>query len=262
MPFLLVTGPPACGKSTIVERIQEYFIGQGKPTKVVRDDDCPNFSRDDYGYELFLIGKLCTTTFAVLYCHADESTCKWLNGQKNENARYKESVITELFMRYEKPDPRNRWDSPLYEIMIGSSESYPEEAPDDMGIDLEHPSPRFADIPLSELFSWMCEGKPLIPNQSTQVAPIAPINFFHELAHVTQEVISEIIRGQRTAVVGQHIVITAFNPTPDTVVVGRCRTLAELTRLRRQFINTTKGNPVDSKTKIASLFIHFLNTNL
>ncbi|PIO66520.1 hypothetical protein TELCIR_11765 [Teladorsagia circumcincta] len=73
------------------------------------------------------------------------------------STRYKDSTITDLVMRYEKPDPRNRWDSPLYEIKIGRSERNPEEAPDDMGIDLEHPSPKFVDLPLSDIYSWMCE---------------------------------------------------------------------------------------------------------
>ncbi|KAK5972249.1 Chromatin associated protein KTI12 [Trichostrongylus colubriformis] len=252
MPFLLVTGHPASGKSTIVERIQEYFLSKGREVVIVRDDDYPSFSRDDYGnsvkekeqrsflrscvqksltqnnvvicdglnyikgyrYELFLIGKLCKTTFAVIYCHAEESVCKC-----------------------------------------------PEEAPDDMHLDLEHPSPKFVDIPLSEIFSWMCEGKALTQNQSTQVVPTAPINFLHEIDRVTQEVTSEIIQGQRNAVVGHHIVVTAFDPDPNKVIVKRPRTLAELTRLRRQFISMSKSSPIDSKSKIASLFIHYLNTN-
>ncbi|KAK6050097.1 chromatin associated protein KTI12, partial [Cooperia oncophora] len=215
-----------------------------------------------YRYELFLIGKLCKTTFAVLHCHADESTCKWLNEQKSEDSRYTESILSELIMRYEKPDPRNRWDSPLYELKIGRSERSPEEAPDDMGIDLEHPSPKFVDIPFSDIFSWMCEGKALTQNQSTQVVPIAPINFLHELDRVTQEVTNEIIQGQRNAVVGQHIIITAHEPDPNKVAIKKPRTLAELTRLRRQFINMSKTNPIDSKSKIASLFIHYLNSNV
>ncbi|KAK5966868.1 Chromatin associated protein KTI12 [Trichostrongylus colubriformis] len=299
MPFLLVTGHPASGKSTIVERIQEYFLSKGKEVVIVRDDDYPSFSRDDYGnsmkekeqrsflrscvqksltqndvvicdglnyikgyrYELFLIGKLCKTTFAVIYCHAEESVCKWLNEQKNGEARYNDTILKELIARYEKPDPPNRWDSPLFDIKIGRSEKCPEEAPDDMHLDLEHPSPKFVDIPLSEIFSWMCEGKALTQNQSTQVVPTAPINFLHEIDRVTQEVTSEIIQGQRNAVVGHHIVVTAFDPDPNKVIVKRPRTLAELTRLRRQFISMSKSSPIDSKSKIASLFIHYLNTN-
>nr|CDJ82454.1 Chromatin associated protein KTI12 domain containing protein [Haemonchus contortus] len=300
MPFLLVTGHPASGKSTLVNRIQEYFVSKGKQIVIVRDDDYLDFHRSDYGnstkekdqrsylrscvqksltqdtvvvcdglnyikgyrYELFLIAKLCKTTFAVLHCHAEISTCKWLNEQKNDDARYEESTLTELIARYEKPDPRNRWDSPLYEIKVGRSDKRPEEAPDDMGINLEHPSPKFVDIPFSDIFSWMCEGKALTQNQSTQVVPTAPINFLHELDRVTQEVTNEIIQAQRNVVVGQHVVITSFDPDPNKVMVSRTRTLAELTRLRRQFINMSKANPIDSKSKIASLFIHYLNSNV
>ncbi|KAJ1369894.1 hypothetical protein KIN20_031482 [Parelaphostrongylus tenuis] len=299
MPLLLVTGHPSSGKSTIVERISEYFGSKGRETFIVRDDDYTLFSRDNYNdlakekehrsflrssveknlnqkvivicdalnyikgyrYELFLLGKLCKTTFAVLYCNADEGTCKWLNKQKEEHLRYKETTINDLIARYEKPDTRNRWDSPLFEVKIGKSERCLAEIPDDMNIDLEYPSPRFANIPMDDIFKWICEGTALTPNQSTQTAPLAPVNFLHELDCVTQEVVSAVIEGQRNAVVGHHIVILASQPENNKVFVKKIRTLGELTRLRRQFINMSKTNPVDSKSKIASLFIHFLNNN-
>ncbi|WKY05787.1 hypothetical protein Q1695_006191 [Nippostrongylus brasiliensis] len=300
MPFLLVTGYPSCGKSTIVDRIQEYFAGKGKETIRVRDDDYPHFYRNDYGnatkekdqrsylrscvqkhlngstivicdglnyikgyrYELFLIGKLCKTTFAVVHCQADESTCIWLNQQKEESSRYSEETISDLISRYEKPDPRNRWDSPLYEIHIGKSERpFNEDAVDDMSVDLEHPSPRFVDIPLTDIYDWLCEGKALQQNQSTQVVPLAPINFLHELDRVTQEVVAEIIDAQRLVGIGQHVLVTNSEPDQNKVIVKRYRTLAEFTRLRRQFINISKTKPIDSRCKIASLFIHYLNSN-
>ncbi|VDM79737.1 unnamed protein product [Strongylus vulgaris] len=160
MPLLLVTGYPSCGKTTIVQRIYDYFGKKGKEVVIVCDDDYPTLSRDDYGnatkekelrsyvrsslqkslnkdtivicdalnyikgyrYELFLIAKLCKTTYAVLYCHATEETCKWLNQHKEERLKYNDDIISELITRYEKPDPRNRWDSPLFEINVGKSE--------------------------------------------------------------------------------------------------------------------------------------------
>ncbi|EYC24493.1 hypothetical protein Y032_0013g1931 [Ancylostoma ceylanicum] len=300
MPLLLVTGYPSCGKSTIVRRIRDYFANEGKDVVIICDDDYSTFCRDDYNnatkekeqrsflrsslqkclnqntvvicdalnyikgyrYELFLIAKLCKTTYAVLYCHAAEETCKWLNEGKQEQMRYKEETIGELIARYEKPEPRNRWDSPLFEVKVGKSErSVADGMPDDMSIDLEHPSPKFVELPFSEIFKWLIEGTALVENQSTQVAPLAPINFLHELDRVTQEVVSAIMEGQRNTPVGHHIVITAHQPSENKVAVKKYRTLAELTRLRRQFINMSKLHPIDSKSKIASLFIHYLNSN-
>ncbi|VDP60574.1 unnamed protein product [Heligmosomoides polygyrus] len=118
--------------------------------------DCLNYIKG-YRYELFLVAKQCKTTFAVLYCHVKESTCKWLNEQK-EGTRYKGATISDLIFRYEKPDPRNRWDSPLYKVEVGKSEKPSSvDAPEDMSVDLEHQSPNFVEIPLTEIFSWMCE---------------------------------------------------------------------------------------------------------
>uniref|UniRef100_A0A158P7S3 Protein KTI12 homolog n=1 Tax=Angiostrongylus cantonensis TaxID=6313 RepID=A0A158P7S3_ANGCA len=288
MPLLVVTGYPSCGKSTTVQRIGEFLASRGKEAFIVRDDDYTLFSRNDYNslakekehrsflrssveknlnqktvvicdslnyikgyrYELFLLAKLCRTTYAVVHCGADESTCKWLNKQKEEHVRYKETTINDLIARYEKPDSRNRWDSPLFEVKIG-------KFPDDMNVDLEYPSPKFATIPMDDIFKWICEGVALTQNQSTQVAPLAPVDFLHELACVTQEVVSAIIEGQRNAPVGCYIVIPTSQPDNNK----KTRTLGELTRLRRQFINMSRTNPINSKSKIASLFIHFLNNN-
>ncbi|VDM62489.1 unnamed protein product [Angiostrongylus costaricensis] len=288
MPLLVVTGYPSCGKSTIVQRIGEFIASRGKEAFIVRDDDYTLFSRNDYNnlakekehrsflrssveknlnqktivicdalnyikgyrYELFLLAKLCRTTYAVVHSGADESTCKWLNKQKEEHVRYKETTIDDLITRYEKPDSRNRWDSPLFEVKIG-------KIPDDMNVDLEYPSPKFATIPMDEIFKWICEGVALTQNQSTQVTPLTPVDFLHELACVTQEVVSAIIEGQRNAPVGCYIVIPASQPDNNK----KTRTLGELTRLRRQFINMSRTNPINNKSKIASLFIHFLNNN-
>ncbi|CAJ0601581.1 unnamed protein product [Cylicocyclus nassatus] len=300
MPLLLVTGYPACGKSTIVKRIHDYFNGQKKEVIIVCDDDYPSLDRNDYNnatkekemrsfvrsslqkslsqntivicdalnyikgyrYELFLIAKLCKTTYAVLYCHAAEDTCKWLNSEKEEHLRYKDVVISELIARYEKPDPRNRWDSPLFEVKVGKSEkNHCEVASEDMHLDLEYSSPKFVDLPLEDIYKWLCEGTALVENKSTQVVPLAPINFLQELDKVTQEVVSAIMEGQRNTPIGHYIVVTCHQPSENKVMVKKQRTLAELTRIRRQFINMSKANPIDSKSKIASLFINYLNSN-
>ncbi|KAK6747423.1 hypothetical protein RB195_000551 [Necator americanus] len=300
MPLLVVTGHPSCGKSTIVQRVREYFTVEGKEVVIIGDDDDSLLSRDDYNnaskekehrsflrssvqkslnqntvvicdalnyikgyrYELFLIAKLCKTTYAVLYCHASADTCVWLNQKKEELHRYKEDTIHELIARYEKPDQRNRWDSPLFDVNVGKSErNHTESVPDDMNVDLEHPSPKFVELPLSDIFKWLCEGTALVENQSTQNPPLAPINFLYELDRVTQDVVNAVMEGQRNTPVGHYIVISAHQPVENKVMIRKYRTLAVLTRLRRQFISMSKSNPIDSKSKLASLFVHYLNSN-
>ncbi|KJH49204.1 chromatin associated protein KTI12 [Dictyocaulus viviparus] len=300
MPLLLVTGYPSCGKSTIVQRISEFFADKGKETLIVRDDDYTIFGRNHYNdlakekehrsflkssveknlnqqnivicdalnyikgfrYELFLIAKLYKTTFAVVHCSADINTCLWLNAEKEEHMRYEESVINDLISRYEKPNTSNRWDSPLFEIKTGKKERSVFEIPDDMSADIEYPSPRYAHIPMEDIFKTICEGAVLRQNQSTHVVPVAPADFLHELDRTTQEVVEAIIEGQKTIPLGHYILIHQSQPSNNKVFIKRYRTLGELARLRRQFINISKVNTISEKSKVASLFIHYLNNNL
>ncbi|PAV66335.1 hypothetical protein WR25_16100 [Diploscapter pachys] len=300
MPLLVVSGYPSSGKSTIVAKILEHLTSKQKKVVVVTDDECTTFSRSDYNdarkekdlrsfvrsavqkylnkdtvvicdslnyikgyrYELFCVAKGCKTTYAVLQITPPEVVCEWLNTQKEEHQRYPAGKIADLLMRYEKPDPRNRWDSQLFEIKIGSAErSMPDISNnDDMGVDLEYPSPKYAEIPLDEIYQWLCEGKELSENLSTQSQPLAPTNFLHDLDRVTQDVVSTISEAQRSAAVGQNIVIPQAEAGSNELKIGKIRSVAELTRLRRQFISFSKTNPINDKAKIASLFVNFLNS--
>ncbi|KAE9418905.1 hypothetical protein Angca_008218, partial [Angiostrongylus cantonensis] len=199
MPLLVVTGYPSCGKSTTVQRIGEFLASRGKEAFIVRDDDYTLFSRNDYNS----LAK-------------EKEHRSFLRSSVEKNLNQKTVVICDslnyIKARYEKPDSRNRWDSPLFEVKIGKCERCLSEVPDDMNVDLEYPSPKFATIPMDDIFKWICEGVALTQNQSTQVAPLAPVDFLHELACVTQEVVSAIIEGQRNAPVGCYIVIPTSQP--------------------------------------------------
>ncbi|GMT24058.1 hypothetical protein PFISCL1PPCAC_15355, partial [Pristionchus fissidentatus] len=303
MPFLLVTGLPASGKSTIVERIAANLREtQSKHNVVVvKDEDYAGYNRSCYTdankekmhrgyirsclqkalakndivicdamnyikgfrYELFLIGKAKKTTYAVLCVKCDEETSKWMNEQNEEKERYSSSIISELFSRYESPDSRQRWDSPLFLVETGrlEKEKVSEEEMDDVHFDLQHPSARFVSLPLDEIRDWLCEGVQLSENASTATAPIAPPDLLHLLDRVTQQVVQHILAEQKTGTVGVDIVVPCAEEGSNTVKTDRFRTMGEISRLRRQFVSFTKSNPVHDSKRIASLFINFLNSN-
>lgn len=122
--------------------------------------------------------------------------------------RYSSSVISELFSRYESPDSRQRWDSPLFLVETGrlEKEKVSEEEEEDVHFDLQvhnyyfsietftvqyslqHASPRFVSLPLTEIRDWLCEGIQLSENASTATAPLAPPDLLHLLDRVTQQV--------------------------------------------------------------------------
>ncbi|ETN86765.1 chromatin associated protein KTI12 [Necator americanus] len=203
MPLLVVTGHPSCGKSTIVQRIREYFTVEGKEVVIIGDDDDSLLSRDDYNN-----------------ASKEKEHRSFLRSSVQKSLNQNTVVICDALnyikARYEKPDQRNRWDSPLFDVNVGKSErNHTESVPDDMNVDLEHPSPKFVELPLSDIFKWLCEGTALVENQSTQNPPLAPINFLYELDRVTQDVVNAVMEGQRNTPVGHYIVISAHQPVEN-----------------------------------------------
>uniref|UniRef100_A0A914CE64 Protein KTI12 homolog n=1 Tax=Acrobeloides nanus TaxID=290746 RepID=A0A914CE64_9BILA len=290
MPFLVVTGGPACGKTTIVDRIVKYFEErQFSKIVIIKDDQGLNFNRAHYNdshkermhrnalrsevqkhlsketlvicdalnyikgfrYELFCIAKQSQTTYAVLLCDSNVETSQFLNAGKLESESYPEEKIEELYFRYERPDGKNRWDSPLFAVSIFKTN------PDNPS-EMEEHLPRNVELPLEDIYSWLIEGKELKANLSTQTAPISSTSFLHDLDKITQAIVKSIIEQQRNAVPGDELIISSN--TNAKIKFYRIRTLAELSRLRNQFINYTKSHPVEGSAIIASLFVDFLNS--
>ncbi|CAO4372467.1 unnamed protein product [Caenorhabditis nigoni] len=301
MPLIIVTGHPASGKSTIVDRLAQKFSESQKECLVIRDDAYGSFSRKNYEfankekdlrswirsevqqnltknkvvicdglnyikgyrYELFLAAKMSKTTYCVIQVTPSADTCHWLNEQKPEGERYSREIIDQLLMRYEKPDTKFRWEKPLFEVKIGKAEkALPTEIDDDMSIDLEYPAPRFANIFADEIVDWICNGTELTENQSTQTVPLAPTNFLHELDRCTQDVVTVLLNAQRTAVRGQNLTIPGASEGSNQVKFLKLRTLPELNRLRHQFVNMSKKDPMTDKERIITGFVDFLNCNL
>ncbi|VDM46749.1 unnamed protein product [Toxocara canis] len=292
MPLLLICGGPSSGKTTVAGRIAAYLESQGVISVEIISDECNgNFSRTIYNdsrkereqrgflrsevqrrlskecfiicdslnyikgfrYELFCVGKLVQTTFAVVFCEASAQTSKWLDSQKDECQRYEEGKIDDILMRFEQPNGKNRWDSPLFTIHIGNDEH-------ESG-NLEADGPRSKRIPFEAIFSSLVKGKALSANLSTQSAPLAASNFLHDLDRITQEVVSTVFEQQKAASPGGSITIPYCSDNDEQVIFNRARTLPELTRLRRQFISYTKTHPVEDKSKIVSMFVNYLNSN-
>lgn len=86
--------------------------------------------------------------------------------------------------------------------------------------------------------------------------PVSETNFLFELDRITQEVITAILAAQKTSPVGSPIKVPQSS---KKVVVYRNVTLAELRRLKTQFINLQKVKTVHDVSKMGDLFVDFLN---
>ncbi|XP_055077807.1 protein KTI12 homolog [Periophthalmus magnuspinnatus] len=103
-----------------------------------------------------------------VYClTSPELSSKW-NSQRDVYERYDQDIFDALILRFEEPDSRNRWDSPLFTVQ-----------PDDT-------------LPFEAISDALLKRKAPPPNQSTQSQPLSSANFLYELDRVTQDVLMHI----------------------------------------------------------------------
>ncbi|XP_022657411.1 protein KTI12 homolog isoform X2 [Varroa destructor] len=168
-----------------------------------------------YRYELYCLSKSVKTTQCTLYLPVNVDVAwKW-NCSRPEEDRYSREIFDALILRYEEPDSKNRWDSPLVTIHEGN------------------------EILFQDVDAALFQRKAPTPNQATQSDPVLSTNFLYDLDRLTQEIIEEVLK----------------NPIEFGI---RRVTLPELSRLRRQFINYVKQNPIEDTNKIRPLFENYI----
>ena len=185
-----------------------------------------------FRYELFCISKHVKTPHCVIVCGTPLETVQEWNKSRDKQDKYHDDILEALAMRFEPPDSRNRWDSPLFTIF-----------PDD-------------PLPGEKILDALLKRKPPPPNQSTQSQPLSATDFLHELDRKTQEIVTGILNAQRTALAGDKLTLPG---TSEQFCLTRILPMTELRRLRRQFIAYTKLHPVEDHARIPSLFVQYLN---
>jgi len=188
-----------------------------------------------FRYELYCATKSAQTPQCVIFCDATKEQALEWNSKRPENEQYTQDVLEALIMRFEPPVSTNRWDSPLITV---------------------HPD---KELPLDVIYDALFLKKAPPPNFSTLSQPLSATNFLHELDRVTQSIIKDVMSAQETAVPGDNILIPG---AADKIHYTRPLSLAELQRTRRQFISFTKTHPVDDHSKIANMFVQFLNNSI
>ncbi|XP_064645697.1 protein KTI12 homolog [Lineus longissimus] len=273
MPFVVITGLPCSGKTTRTEQLKKYLTDQTERTVHLINDESVGCNKNDvyaesrkekdvrsglkaavqrkiskedvvildslnyikgYRYELFCVTKSAQTPSCVIFCDINVDTANEWNNSRPDADKYAESVFKELVMRYEPPDSRNRWDSPLFTVQQ-----------DD-------------ELPCQQICDALFRRKAPPPNQSTQSQPLSSTNFLYELDKLTQETVTAILSAQKTSMPGDKILIPGTSEKIDLV---RHLTLGELQRIRRQFISYTKMHPVDVG-KISGVFVHYINQTI
>uniref|UniRef100_A0A8D0DZD8 Protein KTI12 homolog n=1 Tax=Salvator merianae TaxID=96440 RepID=A0A8D0DZD8_SALMN len=148
----------------------------------------------------------------------------------------------------EPPDSRNRWDWPLF------------VAPQDP----QQP------LPLSEIRAALFQRCPPPPNRSTRSEPLQAADFLHRLDRLTQDMLAALMAAQRNGVQpGQFVPVAvdglSGSSEPQGLVLNRPVSLAELSRLRRQFLSYAKMHPGEGDgnlPQLGSMFLQYLSRNL
>ncbi|XP_029379289.1 protein KTI12 homolog [Echeneis naucrates] len=188
-----------------------------------------------YRYELFCLIKHAQTPHCLVYClTSDEQSSSW-NTSRDAAEQYTQDIFDALVLRFEAPDSRNRWDSPLFTILKDDT------------------------LPFDAISDALFKRKAPPPNQSTQSQPLSSANFLYELDKITQDVLLAIFNAQKTSVAGDLVSVPGAT---EKIELTRSINMAELRKLRRQFISYTKMHPTENTGQISNMFVQYLNKSL
>jgi protein KTI12 len=186
-----------------------------------------------YRYELFCILKLSQTTQCVIFANTSFEDCLNFNNKRPDEEKYSKEVMDALNMRFEPPDPKNRWDSTLITLQTGD------------------------ELPFEEISNVLFSQKAPPPNKSTLNKPLSDTNFLHDLDKTTQEIINYLLNLQLNGLAGDLVPIPGAT---EKVKLSRPVTLAELRKWRQQFLTYIKMHPPSNSTvKIPNMFVEYIN---
>ncbi|RAL40129.1 hypothetical protein DM860_008269 [Cuscuta australis] len=212
-----------------------------------------------YRYELWCLARAAGTRYCVVYCDVEQDTCQTWNNERMEKGEpaYDEEIFLDLARRFERPNSRNRWDSPLFELwpardVIDNSNKAIVDA---------------VSYLTKRVDSKTRDVKILQPTIATQSARTSEANSLYEMDKATQEVINAIVEAQSRALGGPLNGVSIGEGLP-IVDISRSVGLPELRRLRRTFIKLTgqtslSGAPPPSDACSAKrMFVDYLNREL
>eukprot|EP01112_Ceratiomyxa_fruticulosa_P020698 TRINITY_DN7132_c0_g2_i1.p1 TRINITY_DN7132_c0_g2~~TRINITY_DN7132_c0_g2_i1.p1 ORF type:complete len:218 (+),score=47.07 TRINITY_DN7132_c0_g2_i1:263-916(+) len=187
-----------------------------------------------FRYELFCLARACGTPIICLWLNTSSELCREWNEERGEGG-FPPNLLEEITFRFEPPNPKNRWDSPLFIL----------------------PSPTHP-IPFDEIYSALYEKSGPKPNLATEPQMISDTNFVFELEQTTQQVINTLMENAGMAIAGDTIPIPKAKK--KFLVKGPIN-LGELRRMRKQYFTVAQLRP-PPVSDIADSFVDYLNTTL
>ncbi|KAJ1692249.1 hypothetical protein LUZ63_008947 [Rhynchospora breviuscula] len=214
-----------------------------------------------YRYELWCLARASGIRYCVVFCDTEVDQCREWNDKRREigELAYDTNIFEDLARRFERPDSRNRWDSPLFELLPSRAQF------------CEDDSERTSTV-IEEAVSYLTKKvdsktrdvKVLQPTIATQTAVKTEANTLYEMDKATQEVINAIVEAQSSGF-GATVNKVTIGPDLPSINIARAVGLPELRSLRRTFIKlagqySLSGPPPPTDSVSAKrMFIDYLN---
>lgn len=181
------------------------------------------------------------------------------NGKRQEKGEpsYDSNIFEDLVRRFERPDRRSRWDSPLYELVPFR----------DGVVELSPVIAEAVSYLTKKLDSKTRDVKVLQPTIATQSVRTTEANSLYEMDKATQEVVSAIVEAQSCGL-GLAVNKLSLGPNLPTINLQRSVGLPELRSLRRTFIKlagqySLSGPPPPTDADSAKrMFVDYLNREI
>jgi len=278
MPLIMLCGHPCSGKSRRAEELAKHFTAHNMLVQLINYDTL-NIERDSMykdstseksgrgamktavarfinqsrlviadvnndlksvRYELYCTARECCTTHCVVYCDTPPDVCRsWNDARRNTKEKaYSTNIMDDVLKRLEVPKVDKRWDAPLFVVR-------PDEA-----------------LPIADIAAALIDGKAAKASVATVAPRAQESNYLLEVDNVTQEISAAVMKSLSPsaavpATVGDHIRVPHC---AQTVHVIKRFSVAELNRLRRQFLKVAAMRPPQTTALIADTFVRFLNS--
>ncbi|KMZ63577.1 putative Protein KTI12 [Zostera marina] len=212
-----------------------------------------------YRYELWCLARAAGIRYCVLFCDTEDNHCREWNTERTtkKEESYNDTIFEDLIRRFEKPDNRNRWDSPLFELWPAKD-----------GIKQQSPVITDAVSYLTKKVDTRSkDARVLKPTIATKTAHKTDANSLYVVDRATQEVIKAVMEAQSQGIGGSSNKIS-FGQHLPSINIQRTVGLPELRSIRRTFIKLTgqsslSGPPPPSDGNSAKrMFVEYLNREI
>ena len=194
-----------------------------------------------YRYELYCLSRAASTPHMVIFCDSPKEDVLAWNESRTEG-KWDATMMTELMMRFETPNPKQRWDDPCYLIRPGDV------------------------LPVEEMAGLLASTKTESTTFATQYSKVSDTNYVFDMEKASQEAIAAILEASNSSMVGDTVSIPGAT---KKVVLLKLVNMAELRRLRRQYLTLTRqmANTQTAYTQQTAQdavngFVDYVNTQL